>query len=138
MANYGQTMVADQQADGERVIEGWDTLFRALSAEPRRQIIVTLMDTPPDRELILPEAANPSFALRDPQKLYVELKHSHLPVLSSPGYVEWDTDPLRVRRGPNFEAAAAVFRALKDRADDIPDRLVYGCPRLEAARGEQL
>ena len=128
-------MAVRKQSDAERVIAGWDRLFTALSAEPRRQIIVALLEAPPGRELSLPEAANPSYALRDPEKLYTELQHCHLPVLTDGDYVEWESDPLRISRGPNSEEAAIVFEALQERADSIPDRLVHGCQRLEEKRG---
>jgi len=128
-------MSARQHSNAERVIEGWDRLFGALSAEPRRQIIVALLEAPPGRELPLPEAANPPYALRDPEGLYIELEHSHLPVLADGGYVEWERNPLSVSRGPNFEEAAIVLEALQERADEIPDRLVHGCQRLEEKRG---
>lgn len=127
-------MSAGQHSDAERVIDGWDRLFGTLSAEPRRQIVIALLEAPPDRELSLPEAANPPYALRDPETLYVELQHSHLPALADGGYVEWATNPLRVSRGPNFGEAAVIFEALKDHADAIPERLVHGCQRLEEQR----
>lgn len=129
-------MATNQHADAERVIDGWDQLFTALAAEPRRQILVSLLEAPPDRQLLLPEAANPSYALMDPEELYVELVHSHLPVLAAGDYVEWEREPLRVERGPNFEETAVVFRVLYDAVSDIPDRLVYGCQRLEEKRRE--
>lgn len=131
-------MATNQHVDAKRVIDGWDQLFAALSAEPRRQIIVSLLEAPPDRQLSLPEAANPPYALMDPEQLYVELVHSHLPVLADGDYVEWDSEPLRVERGPNFEEAAVVFQALHDTASDIPDRLVHGCQRLEEKRGKEM
>lgn len=127
-------MSAGQHSDATRVIEGWNRLFSALSAEPRRQIIVALLEAPPERELSLPEAANPPYALQDPEKLYIELQHSHLPVLADGGYVEWERDPLTVSRGLNFEEAAIVLEALQEWADSIPDRLVHGCQRLEEKR----
>ncbi|WP_135822239.1 hypothetical protein [Halostella litorea] len=127
-------MSVDAKQAEKRVIERWDEVFRALSAEPRRQMVVALLEAPPDRELSLPEAANPPYRLMDPEDLYVELKHSHLPLLESAGFVEYSTDPLRVARGPNFEEAAVVFEALQRNADRIPDPLVHGCQRLEERR----
>ncbi|WP_340097919.1 hypothetical protein [Salinibaculum salinum] len=121
----------------ERIIDGWNQVFNALAAEPRRQIIVSLLEAPSDRCLLLPEAANPPYALRDPEELSVELFHSHLPVLAAGDYVEWSEDPLCVERGPNFDEAAVVFRSLFDHVSDIPDRLVHGCPRLEEKRSER-
>jgi|AntRauTorcE11898_2_1112593.scaffolds.fasta_scaffold31980_2 hypothetical protein len=130
-------MTTKEHDGAERVIDGWDQLFAALAAEPRRQIIVSLLEAPPDRCLSLPEAANPPYALRDPEELSVELFHSHLPVLAAGDYVEWSEDPLCVGRGPNFEEAAVVFRSLFDHVSDIPHRLVHGCQRLEEKRTER-
>jgi len=113
------------------MIDRWDSVFEALTAEPRRQIVVALMEAPPDRELSLPEAANPPYLLRDPEELYLGLVHTHLPALADEGFVEWDEDPLRVRRGPAFEEVAVVFEALHDSADEIPPQLTEECQRLE-------
>jgi len=127
-------MTIEQRSAEKQVIAGWDRLFQAMSAEPRRQIIITLMEAPPGRQLSLPEAANPPYYLMDPEQLYVELVHSHLPVLANGDYIRWESDPLRVERGPNFPEAEALFRALHAHAAKIPDRLVHGCQRLEEQR----
>ncbi|WP_121823111.1 hypothetical protein [Halostella salina] len=127
-------MAVDAKRDERQVIERWDTVFQALTAEPRRQMIVALLEAPPDRELPLPEAANPSYLLMDPEDLYLELRHTHLPLLAAEGYVRWDDDPLVVRRGPNFDEVAVVFESLQSAAERLPDQLVQGCQRLEERR----
>jgi hypothetical protein len=99
-------------------------------------MVVALMEAPPDRELSLPEAANPPYLLGDPEKLHVELLHSHLPALAEHGFVEWDRDPLRVRRGPAFEEVATVFEALHAHAAEIPPQLTESCQRLEEQKRE--
>ncbi len=113
------------------MIERWNRVFHALMAEPRRQIVVALMEAPPERQLSLPEAANPPYQLRDPEKLAVDLVHTHLPVLAEPGFVEWEREPLAVKRGPAFEEVATVFEALQSYAGEIPPQLVQECQRLE-------
>jgi len=128
-------MSADQDGRAEQMIEGWNEVFRALTAEPRRQIVVALMEAPPDRKLSLPEAANPPYLLRDPEQLYLDLVHTHLPVLAERGFVEWEHDPLSVERGPAFEEVEIVFEALQAIADDIPAQLTERCQRLEEQRG---
>jgi len=35
--------------NGGQVSENWDTVFKSLSAEPRRQLLVSLLDAPPDQ-----------------------------------------------------------------------------------------
>jgi len=116
------------------MIERWNRVFRVLTAEPRRQIVVALMEAPPGRELDLPEAANPPYLLRDPEDLYADLVHTHLPMLADGGFVEWASDPLRVWRGPAFEEVETVFAALHASADQIPPQLTQECQRLEEAR----
>ncbi|WP_436910255.1 hypothetical protein [Halosimplex marinum] len=124
-------MAADRNDGAAEMIERWNRVFGSLTAEPRRQMVVALMEAPPDRELSLPEAANPPYLLRDPEELYTDLVHSHLPALAEDGFVEWEREPLRVRRGPAFEEVAAVFEALHAHADEIPSQLTESCQRLE-------
>ena len=119
------------------MIERWDTIFRALTAEPRRQLVVALMEAPAERELSLPEAANPPYLLRDPESLYSELIHSHLPCLESAGLIEWQREPLCATRGPRFEEVATVMQSLQENASTLPPSLRDGCQRLEEhARGQ--
>lgn len=124
-------MATDSSVDKRAMIERWNTVFRTLGAEPRRQIILSLMEASPDRKLSLPEAANPSYLLRDPEPLYHELVHTHLPMLADADLVEWDRDPLCVGRGERMEEAAIIFDALKAKSDEIPPQLAEGCQRLE-------
>lgn len=120
--------------DERRVIERWDRVFGALVAEPRRQLVVSLLETEPTEAVSLPEAAvNPDLST-DPERLRTELYHTHLPLLAEHGFVRWGTDPLRARRGPRFEEVGVVLDSLHRAAGDIPDSLVVGCRRLEAER----
>ena len=119
---------------GERVSENWDAVFRSLSAEPRRQLVVSLLDAPPGGSVPLPESAAMAARESDPDALRAELYHVHLPILAENGYVDWETDPLVAFRGPNFEEVAVVFDALHSAAAEIPDSLVVGCRRLERER----
>ena len=122
--------------NGERVIEKWDRVFTALSAEPRRQLVVSLLDAPPNESVPLPEtAANPNVPI-DPERLRQELVHQHLPMLAHQGFVDWERDPFVASRGPQFEEVAAVMDALQSSASDVPDSLVIGCQRLEREREE--
>jgi hypothetical protein len=114
-------------------------VFEALSAEPRRWTVASLLDAPPGAELALPAAARPPGAATDggspdagAERLRLELVHVHLPKLADPGFVEWDRDPLRVARGPRFEEVAVVVESLDDSADAVPGSLV--CPRMRAER----
>lgn len=126
----------DRDRDGKprRVIERWDRIFEALSAEPRRQLVVSLLDAPASQSVPLPEGAvNPAVHV-DPHSLRLDLHHRHLPLLADQGYVDWETDPLVASRGPRFEEVAGVFEAVHANAGEIPDELVVGCRRLERER----
>ena len=122
--------------DGRQVIERWDRVFDGTSAEPRRQLIVALMDNPPNKSVALPESAiNPNVS-QDMERLRTQLIHSHLPKLEQLGYIEWDTAPFAATRGQRFDEIAVIFEALHSFAADIPDPLVVGCRRLETEREE--
>lgn len=111
----------------EELGERWHQIFRILAAGPRRQLIGSLMEAPPDRTLALPEAANmPDYRL-DPERLTHDLVHHHLPMMVQPEFIEWERDPLGVRRGPNFEE---VIEAI-DSYDGLPQRLRRGCHFFE-------
>lgn len=120
--------------NGKRVIRRWDAVFRAISAEPRRQLIVSLMDCPADQSVPLPESAvNPNVP-PNPEAHRLELIHHHLPLLADDEFVEWKTEPFVASRGPRFDEVAVVFDALHAGATDVPDSLVVGCQRLERER----
>lgn len=110
----------------EELGERWRRIYRVLTAGVRRQIIGSLLEVPPDRELSLPEAANmPDYRL-DPEKLRGNLVHNHLPMMAEAGFVEWQKEPFSVKRGARFEEAAAVILAI-DAYDDFPQHLKQGC-----------
>lgn len=102
-----------QQFEREaRVVERWDRCFRVMSAEPRRQVIASLLDTPPTESVSLPESAiNPNIPVEN-ERLEVALHHNHLPMLSEMGYVEWGTEPFEAERGPRFDEVAVLFKSL--------------------------
>lgn len=127
-------MTTERFREGERVIERWDRVFRVLTAEPRRQLITTLLDAGAERPVPLPEAAMSPTVPRERETLRFHLHHRHLPMLAEAGFVRWEREPLRAWRGPNFEEAAVVIASLHECADELPDRLVHGCHRLEAER----
>ena len=123
-----------RNGDGQRVIEKWDTVFKALSAEPRRQLIVSLLDASQGQSVSLPEHAMARNSPADREKLRQELHHCHLPSLADQGFIDYETDPLVASRGPQFDEVAIVFDALHATAADLPDSLVAGCQRLEQER----
>lgn len=122
--------------NGHRVLDRWDTVFEAITAEPRRQLIVSLLDAPAEQAVPLPEHAANSNVPVDAGRLRQELVHVHLPKLEDQGFIDWERDPFTASRGPRFDEVAVVFSALHANAADIPDSLVIGCQRLETERQE--
>lgn len=129
-------MATVHRENGERIVENWNAVFGALSSEPRRQLLVSLLDAEPDSSVPLPESAIMPNVPPDPEVLRRELHHVHLPMLAKMGFVTWETKPFVVSRGPRFDEVAVVFEALHAEATSIPDSLVIGCRRLEAERQE--
>lgn len=117
----GSNRFRSETRDADR----WSRVFEAIAAEPRRQLVVSLVDAPADRHVSLPEAASPS-ERADLDELAVELRHRHLPLLAEHGYVRWDAERCRARRGPHFEELVAVVESLRAEAFDGPDALVDG------------
>ncbi len=64
-----------------------------------------------------------------------ELKHRHLPVLSTSGFVDWATEPFCVQRGVRCEETAVVVDRLQENATRLPESLVDGWPRFEMDPG---
>lgn len=117
-----------------RVSETWNDIHDVLSADPRRQLLHSLMDADPGESAPLPEsAANPTTP-PDPENLRMELKHVHLPKSVDRGFILWDNDPFQASRGPEFEKIEVVFDALFSSVDDFPDSIVIGWQRLEEER----
>ena len=121
-------------SNGERAIERWNGIFEATVAEPRRQIVVSLLDRSPDRSIPLPESAINPAVPTDLDCLRQQLIHHHLPLLEDLSFIEWSREPFVATRGPRFDEVAVVFESLHRYSTQIPDSLVVGCHRLEAAR----
>ena len=129
-------MTFERYRNGKRVVERWNRVFTALAAEPRRQLVVALLDAAGDPVSLPESAVNPNVPV-DGDELRARLRHHHLPLLADHEYVQWDEQPFEARRGPRFEEVAVVMRTLQSSASDIPDQLVQGCNRLERERQER-
>ncbi|WP_254766540.1 hypothetical protein [Salinilacihabitans rarus] len=127
-------MTVERSRDDAGTTERWDRVFAALSAEPRRRLLASLREVPPERPVSLPEAAASPTDPVDRDALRVRLRHRHLPLLSDYGYVRWADDPFHARRGPAFDEVSVVLEALVTNAGAFPERLVRGCHRLERER----
>ena len=102
-----------------------------LSAEPRRQVIISLLNEPPERRLPLPEAADSPNLTMEPEELQLVLRHQHLPMLEDAGYIRWDPERSCVQRGPNFREVGDIMAILLDSVGHFPETLIEGCTILE-------
>ncbi|RKS83900.1 hypothetical protein BDK61_3297 [Haloarcula quadrata] len=135
VASY--TMTQQRYQNGKQVIRRWDEVFKAVAVEPRRQLIVALLDAHPDETVPLPESAiNPNVP-QDLEVLRQELYHCHLPMLSDHEFITWESEPLVAGRGPRFDEVGVVIDSLQSNATGVPDSLVFGCQRLERERQER-
>lgn len=104
---------------GQPASRNLSQLFTALRHEHRRQILTFLADADAREkaELILadlqPEGA-------DPEWFKPALHHQHLPILEEAGYIEWDRETNRIRRGPAFEDISPVIELLRSNQDKLP------------------
>jgi len=105
-------------------------VFAVLSAEPRRQIVNELIDVPAGKSIPLPEAVSDTDTSSAADRLRLQLCHHHLPLLEAEGVVQWQSDPLRAYRGPDFEEVSVVLESLYANAAEIPGRLAIECDSL--------
>jgi len=92
----------------------FDDCLRALEHERRRAVIAALVDTD----------SLGTASLGEDERTRLSLLHHHLPVLAEKGYVDWDRDAGRVRRGPRFDDVDAVLSLLLTHEDDLPWTIV--------------
>lgn len=114
----------------------WNEVFDTLSAEPRREIIISLLDEPKECRLPLPEAAESPNQSMDSETVAVHLRHQHLPKLTEAGYVRWANEPFCVQRGPNFDEPAFMIENVFESMDEIPESLVDNCKIIQEERDD--
>jgi hypothetical protein len=127
-------MYSKRNGEDTPIHERWNRVFRVLSAEPRRELVSSLLDSRPDEPVSLPAAAKSEHYRDTSRALRIELRHRHLPALADAGYVRWRSAPFEAYRGPEFAEVASVFEAMRTAASAYPDRLVVGCEPLEQRR----
>lgn len=127
--------MATHQPDEWEWAERWNQLFQALSYEPRREIINSLLDEPPERRLPLPEAAASPNQSMDSETLAIQLRHRHLPKLADAGYIRWENEPFCVQRGPHFAEPAFIIEGVFKSMDEIPESLIDNCKIIQEMMG---
>lgn len=109
------------------IYDRWDQFMYLLSAQPRRQIISSLMNAPEQDAQPLPDAAVTPDLSFDPEGFQIKLRQIHLPLLADADYVSWTKNPFQVRQGPRFEEPSSVMEVLLSAEDRLSPALVSGC-----------
>lgn len=125
-------MGCGNNGDGPSVAERWDQLFKMLSCDPRRTLLLRLRDEDPATWVTLPDSAMSPHYDGTRKQMRVALYHTHLPLLERAGYVRWHASPLEARRGPRYGEVEGVLRELVSSSVALPRQLVQGCGILEA------
>jgi DNA-binding transcriptional ArsR family regulator len=123
-----------------------DRAFKSLGHPYRRRILLAVRGTPHSvgEDVSLPEllrgnsiearrgdaglqwpaddVSTHSVETEDPESLWTELYHVHLPKLEQAGYVESDPDRRRVRPGPNFDEIEPLLDLLVEHWDELPGK----------------
>ncbi|MFC6977247.1 ArsR family transcriptional regulator [Halomicroarcula sp. GCM10025709] len=99
-----------------------NVMFDALRNPYRRRILVAISDHNPCEitEFARNQIASVSEDEADPERLEVQLLHSHLPKLAEKGYIDWNPEAETIRRGPNFHDIAPLLQLLDDHAEKLP------------------
>lgn len=108
----------------------WHELFRVIASSTRRELLVALMKSPPHVGVKPAEDVEVTDSEMEPERFRLELIHRHLPQMAEAGFVEWDRETLRVRRGPRFDEVATVVRVI-DHSDETPRHLTEDPHDLE-------
>lgn len=96
-----------------------DTAFRLLANRHRRRLLLRFAEADPDEEVAVP--ADLAFLGEDMETIETELHHTHLPMLSEAGVIDWDRGADSVRRGPLFDELQPLLELLIERRDRLPD-----------------
>ena len=97
-------------------------MFEALRDKRRRQLLVELLDC--DREETVPLQHAVSEDKADPERIYTQLAHNHLPKLEEMEYIQWDQENDEIARGPKFETIEPSLELLVAHADKLPEDLI--------------
>ena len=96
---------------------GFDQSLEALSNPRRRRLLTRLKDQNPLEDDSFPGERD---AGNDPDRVLLEMHHSHLPKLVDSGFVDWDREEGVLRRGPRFDEVAPLIELMVEHRDELP------------------
>lgn len=88
-----------------------DDMLRALADSERRKLLRNLMDQDPhdSTSVSIIDSDNNADAVRQ----IVAMRHTHLPLLESYGFINWDRDHFDVMKGPNFDQVEYLLEMMQ-------------------------
>lgn len=97
----------------------YNDVFDALGNRYRRRVLVALSERACcDGGAVSP--AELAIEDEDPDELRTLLHHCHLPKLATKGYLEWDPNGGRIRRGDDFEELEPFLAVILEHGDEPP------------------
>jgi hypothetical protein len=103
----------------------FDRAVDALGHQYRRRLLVALLDHNPQDD---DDAQDAERALgtvegeaEDPAGVELELTHTHLPKLEDLGYITWNRETGKVKKGPRWDEIEPLLKLLRDHQDELPE-----------------
>ena len=91
-----------------------DTTFAALASEPRRNLLVALLDENSQDAAVHASEDVDAGALKTKHRLQTVMYHSHLPMLVDSGFIEWNTDTQEILKGQQFEEIRPLLECIEE------------------------
>lgn len=91
--------------------QDYDDVLRAVADSQRRKLLCDLMDHDPHDSTSVSIIDSDNNA--DAVSQIVAMRHRHLPLLESYGFINWDRDHFDVMEGPNFDQVEHLLEMIQ-------------------------
>jgi len=101
----------------------FDRVARALGDRSRRVVLTAVHDQNPLSMSEIESAAvtmDTADRLPDPERDRIALVHTHLPLLDSSGYIDWNREADTIVKGENWEEILPFLELFEERAHQLP------------------
>lgn len=109
------------KSSGPSTPRPFDVALDALADRNRRILLIALLEHNPqaDDDPQVPDDLDIEVA--DSESLRLRLRHTHLPRLEEPGFIEWDRETHEIRRGARFDELRPLLELLHTNREELPD-----------------
>ncbi|MFC4436689.1 MULTISPECIES: DUF7344 domain-containing protein [Natrialbaceae] len=105
------------ESSGSDQLEAIDAAVEALSSVRRRRLLKALLEHDHQEAIV---ATVSDDAEPNTEAVQIEMYHNHLPKLDDTGFIEWDRERNRVRKGPAFDTIEKLLERLAEGGDGGP------------------